>query len=136
MNEILQTPILVWLLVAALLFVATKIAFILGRRESQRVALKYQRPILAGKISEQIAPFFPDFPEDLKFSEARFIGKPVDFIIFKGIDDDNINELVFVEVKSGKSQLTARERSLKDVIQAKKVSWYEYRVNQEITDLE
>jgi predicted Holliday junction resolvase-like endonuclease len=33
-------------------------------------------------FSEQVAPFLPDFPEDLKASEARFIGKPVDFLIF------------------------------------------------------
>ena len=88
---------------------------------------------MGGVFSEQVAPFLPDFPKDLKASEARFIGKPVDFLIFKGMDEQNISEVVFVEVKSGKSQLSVSEKALRDVIREKKVSWYEYRVDDDIT---
>src|SRR3989338_1607224 len=71
---------------------------------------------IVGFFSEQVAPFLPNFPKDLKASEARFIGKPIDFLIFKGMDEQNISEVVFVEVKTVKSQLTPNERKLKNTI--------------------
>ncbi|HST09128.1 MAG TPA: Holliday junction resolvase-like protein [Terriglobales bacterium] len=65
----------------------------------QRRSQKLSRSILGGVFSEQVAPFLPDFPKDLKASEARFIGKPIDFLIFKGMDDQNFDAVVLVEVR-------------------------------------
>ncbi len=96
---------------------------------------KRTRSVLGGMFSEQVAPFLPNFRKDLKASEARFIGKPIDFIIFRGMDEQDISEVVFVEVKSGHSQLSTNERKLRDAIQAKRVSWYEYHVDGEITHM-
>jgi predicted Holliday junction resolvase-like endonuclease len=76
-----------------------------------------------------------DFPKDLKASEARFIGKPIDFLIFKGMDDQHIDEVVFVEIKTGNSHLSSNERSLRDAIEAKRVRWHEYRVDHDIAVL-
>lgn len=56
------------------------------------------------------------------------MGKPIDFIVFKGIDDNNISEVVFVEVKSGRNYLNSNERSLKDAIENKKVRYVHYQV--------
>ena len=78
---------------------------------------------MSGHFSEQLAPFLPDFP--FNPNEVRFIGKPVDFIAFKGMDEKNIEEVSFIEVKSGKSKLNNVEKSLKDAIQKKKVNWEE-----------
>ena len=94
-------------------------------------AIKQSRAVLSGQFSEQIAPYLPNFP--YKPTEARFIGKPVDFIIFKGMDEKKIDEVVFVEVKSGQSQLSKTEKNLRETIQNKKVSWDEYRVAEKIT---
>ncbi|MBR9679061.1 MAG: hypothetical protein GON13_02230 [Nanoarchaeota archaeon] len=94
--------------------------------EIRSKAIERSRAVLKGQFSEQIAPFLPDFPWSP--SEARFIGKPIDFLIFKGADKKSIDEVVFVEVKSGKSQLSSQEKKLKEVIKNKKVSWVEYRV--------
>jgi predicted Holliday junction resolvase-like endonuclease len=89
-------------------------------------AIKHSRAVLSGQFSEQIAPYLPDFPYNP--SEARFIGKPLDFIVFKGMDEKKINEIVFVEVKTGQSKLNNVERSLRNAVQDKKVNWVEYRV--------
>jgi predicted Holliday junction resolvase-like endonuclease len=94
--------------------------------EIREDAIKQSRAVLSGQFSEQIAPFMPDFP--FKPTEARFIGKPNDFVVFKGMDEKKINEVVFVEVKSGKSNLSDVEKSLKDTIHSNDISWYEYRV--------
>ena len=101
----------------------------------QRRSHKLSRSILGGVFSEQVAPFLPEFPKDLKASEARFIGKPVDFLIFRGMDDQHIDEVVFVEIKSGKSQLSNNERSLRDAIQEKRVRWHEHHIEQAISSL-
>ncbi|KHO46830.1 MAG: hypothetical protein QS98_C0001G0089 [archaeon GW2011_AR3] len=94
--------------------------------EIREEAISKSRSVLTGQFSEQLAPYFPDF----KYSptEARFIGKPIDFIVFKGMDEKNINEVVFVEVKSGKSKINKHERNLKDAIEKGNVKWEEYRM--------
>ena len=95
-------------------------------------AIARSRAVLSGQFSEQIAPFLPGF----KYfpTECRFIGKPVDFIVFKGVEKREIEEVVFVEVKSGNSKLSSIERSLKLAIDEGRVSFEEYRVNKKITD--
>ena len=93
-------------------------------------AVSRSRSVLSGQFSEQLAPFFPDF--SFKPNECKFLGSPVDFIVFKGADEKNIDEVVFVEVKGGKSQLNKTEKSLKETIQKKKVSWQEYRISKDL----
>ncbi len=97
----------------------------------RKEAVLKSRAVLSGMFSEQLAPYLPDF--NFKPTEVRFLGKPVDFIVFKGIDGKEINEIVFVEVKSGKSQLSKVEKSLKKTIENKKVSWEEYRIPEDLT---
>ena len=89
-------------------------------------AILKSRAVLSGQFSEQLAPYLPDFP--FKPTEVRFIGKPIDFLVFNGMDEKGINGVIFVEVKSGDSKLSAVEKSLKEAIESKKVSWKEYRV--------
>lgn len=48
------------------------------------------------------------------------------------MDEQHINEVVFVEMKTGNSQLSSNERSLRDAIEAKRVRWHEHRVNHDI----
>ncbi len=93
--------------------------------EIRETAIKQSRAVLSGQFSEQIAPYMPDFP--YKPTEARFIGKPVDFIVFRGMDEKKIEEVVFVEVKTGQGKLNNVEKSLKEAIQNKDVSWHEYK---------
>ncbi|MFH1682752.1 MAG: Holliday junction resolvase-like protein [Candidatus Woesearchaeota archaeon] len=94
-------------------------------------AINRSRAVLAGQFSEQLAPYLPDFP--YKATECRFIGKPIDFLVFTGMDEKEITEVKFIEVKSGKSKLSTHERKLRDIIKGKKVTWEEYRIPEEIT---
>lgn len=115
-------------------FICLILGYFWGRKRTRREiqqAVERSRATIKGHLSEQIAPFLPGFPKDLKASEARFLGKPVDFLFFKGMDEENITEVVFLEVKTGKSTLNLNERKLRDAIQAKRVEWREYRVPEE-----
>lgn len=81
---------------------------------------KKSSEVRTGKITEQISPFLADYP--LSPATAKFIGDPIDFVHF---DDDKIT---FVEVKSGKSQLSKRQRQIRDLVKAGKVEFTIYRV--------
>lgn len=96
----------------------------------RKEAIIKSRAVLGGQFSEQLAPFLPDF----KYlpTECRFVGKPIDLIVFKGMDEKNINEVVFVEVKSGNAKLSQHEKKLKEIIEKKKVRWEEYRIPEDI----
>jgi predicted Holliday junction resolvase-like endonuclease len=60
-------------------------------------------------------------------SEAKFLGSPVDFVVFKGMDEKDIEEVVFVEVKTGSASLSGQERRLRDAVKEGRVSWEMYR---------
>lgn len=98
--------------------------------DQRKDAIMKSRAVLGGQFSEQLAPFLPDF----KYlpTECRFVGKPIDLIVFKGMDDKDINEVIFVEVKSGNAKLSSHEKKLKEVIDQKKVRWEEYRIPEEL----
>ncbi|VVB54941.1 Endonuclease related to archaeal Holliday junction resolvase [uncultured archaeon] len=95
-------------------------------------AVKKSRQVLAGQFSEQLAPYLPDFP--FNPTEVRFLGKPVDFVVFRGLDEREPTEIVFVEVKSGNAQLSPTERKIKQIIAEKKISFIEYRIPKDLTD--
>jgi predicted Holliday junction resolvase-like endonuclease len=60
-------------------------------------------------LAEQLAPYLPNFP--FSPTEAKFTGAPIDFLVFKG--KQRIEEVIFVEVKSGAARLNHNEHSLK-----------------------
>jgi predicted Holliday junction resolvase-like endonuclease len=84
---------------------------------------KKSSEVRTGKIAEQISPFLDDYP--LNPRTARFIGDPIDFVHF---DEDKVT---FVEVKSGKSQLSTKQRRIRDMIKDGKVEFIIYRVKGE-----
>ena len=90
-----------------------------------KTRLKQSRAVLGGLVSEQIAPLLPDFPFDP--GDCRFIGKPVDFIVFKGMNEQNISEVIFLEVKSGSAKnLNDQEKRLREAVQAGRVRWVQF----------
>ncbi len=97
----------------------------------RKEAIMKSRAVLGGHFTENLAPYLPNFP--YLPTECRFIGKPVDFIVFKGMDDKKIDEIAFVEVKSGNARLSPQEKNLKEAIEKKKVKFEEYRIPKELT---
>ncbi len=99
--------------------------------EHRKDAIAKSRAVLGGQFSEQLAPYLPNF--EFSPTECRFIGKPIDFIVFKGADNKHIEEVIFVEVKSGNAKINSHEKNLKETIDKKKVRWVEYRIPEEVT---
>ncbi|HOV14065.1 MAG TPA: Holliday junction resolvase-like protein, partial [Spirochaetota bacterium] len=75
---------------------------------------------------EEISPFLPHFPYNPK--DLKFLGSPVDFIVFDGISNQELKEVIFLEIKTGNSKLNFNEKKLKEIIDNKKVCYREYRI--------
>ena len=84
-----------------------------------------QRSTVGGQIAEALRPYIGDFPYDP--SDLTFIGDPVDFIAFNGKAAGRVEEVVFIEVKSGASSLKPTQRQVRDAINAGRVRWVESR---------
>ncbi len=89
-------------------------------------AIQRSLAVTVGKVSEQLVPYLPDFHFNPK--DVRFLGSPVDLVVFDGLDAGAVRRVIFIEVKTGASGLTTRERQVRDAIQAGHVEWTELRV--------
>lgn len=91
-------------------------------------ALNRSRSSLKGRLGEQMAPLLPIF--NYEPSDARFIGSPVDYIIFKGLSKDEPEEIIFADVKTGKgARLNSKQRDFRRIIEEGRVSWETIRIN-------
>lgn len=89
-------------------------------------AIARSKAVIVGKVTEHVAPWLPLFPYNPK--DARFIGSPVDMIVFDGADSDDVRRIIFLEIKSNTAGLTKRQRQIRDAIQTHCVEWQELRV--------
>jgi len=85
-------------------------------------AIEQSKSVTFGKISEQLAPFFPNFTYNP--NDAKFIGNPIDLIIFDGLKNGFIKNIIFLEIKTGiKKSLNKHELLVKDAVFNKRVEW-------------
>ncbi len=84
-------------------------------------AIKKSQAVVSGKIYEQLAPFLPWFRYNPR--DARFLGSPVDLVVFDGLDEGRLRAIRFVEVKSGQSRLSDRERMVKEAVESCRVTF-------------
>ena len=96
-------------------------------KDIRKDAATKSRSTLVGKITEHFIPYLPEFPYDPQ--DARFLGAPIDFIVFDGMSEGELKEIVLVEVKTNKGSLNARERQLRDAVNEGRVKWKEVRRN-------
>lgn len=92
--------------------------------EIRKSAISQSRAVLGGKFTEQMVPFFPDFRYDP--TEVRFIGSPIDMIAFPGLAKGDPEEIVILEIKTGKSAgLTPAQKKIRQLIEDGMVRWDE-----------
>lgn len=95
---------------------------------AKKQALESSRSTLKGRIGEQIAPLLPDFLKLYEPADARFIGTPIDYIIFKNMSkvSDNTDEpieIVLLDVKTGTSSLTKIQKMIKTAVESGRVKF-------------
>ena len=126
-----MTESLLFLLVGLLLgfLLAWLYAQLWKARHSRTVrkdAVRRSMAVTTGKVFEQLVPYMPGFEFNPK--DARFLGSPVDFVVFDGLSEGDVRSVVFVEVKTGDAKLSHRERQVRDAVEAGRVEFAEHRV--------
>jgi predicted Holliday junction resolvase-like endonuclease len=98
-------------------------------REIRLDAIQRSSAVTRGKVTEHIVPYLPGLdPKDI-----RFLGTPIDLIAFKGLNASVEEvEIVFIEVKTGRSVLSAREKAVKKAVEEKRVSWRVFNADEKV----
>jgi predicted Holliday junction resolvase-like endonuclease len=116
-------------ILAALFFAFLYLSARLRMREIVKTeradAVTRSRAVTMGNFTQHIVPYLPDFEFDPR--DVRFLGSPIDFVVFDGLCQGEVKRIVLVEVKTGASTLSARERSVRDAARAGKIEWLEFR---------
>ncbi len=123
MMEIILFVVIVFLVI--LIWVMYKMGLERGRSEKEiewqenlvrirRDVANRQRVGIKGKVTEAFAPFLKGF--EFKASECKFIGDPIDYLVFEGLDERDVKKIHFVEVKADKSKLSKHQKQIKNII--------------------
>ena len=85
-------------------------------------AIKKSTAVVKGKVAEQLVPFGVEFGYNPR--DCRFLGSPIDFVVFEGLTEGDVNRVVFIEVKTGKTaRLSRREKQVQDAIENGEVDY-------------
>ncbi len=95
---------------------------------ARRDAARRSRGVMAGKAGEQMAPLVPAFSDRFDPTEARFLGAPIDYIVFDGLASGELREVVLVEVKTGSGRLNANELEVERAVAEGRVSFETLRL--------
>ena len=101
-------------------------------KELRADALARSRVVLKGRLAEQLAPLFKVFGYNP--SDARFIGDPVDYVIFDGYTEvrerkeDRPITVVLADVKTGQATLTYEQRRIKQGIERGQIEFKTIRM--------
>ncbi|MDQ2726887.1 MAG: hypothetical protein M3Y91_03255 [Actinomycetota bacterium] len=115
---------MVWALRAWEVRRATRLLDAWRNQEADRLAAaaeRRSRAVVRGQITEQVTPLLEGFAWDP--ADARFLGKPVDYVVFDGYAEvragerDRLRDIVFVDVKTGRAGLSKVERRVKACVE-------------------
>lgn len=102
--------------------------------QAQKRSVNTSRAVLKGKMAEQLAPIMPQF--EYLPSDAKFLGDPVDYVVFDGYTDlrdgegrpEDI-EIILIDIKSGGARLTKGQVAIAQAIQAGRVRFETVRID-------
>lgn len=102
-------------------------------QKARQESTDQSRAVLKGKMAEQMAPLLPGF--DYLPADARFLGDPVDYVIFDGytaVKDDGATgdelELVIIDIKRGRTGLSSGQRQIARAIRDGRVRFEIVRI--------
>ena len=129
LNNISITTLLllfvIFLLVLLLIF--QQIRIFKKLKKIRQDAVKRSNAVKGGQLAEQLAPYLPNFP--CNPADAHFLGQPVDYIAFPGLCENNtVDEILLIEVKTNTSQLSSREKEIREAVKSGRIRYVEYRI--------
>ena len=101
---------------------------------AQKRSVNTSRAVLKGKMAEQLAPIMPEF--QYLPSDAKFLGDPVDYVVFDGYTDFRDGEgdaedieVVLIDIKSGVARLTKGQQAIARAVQEGRVRFETIRID-------
>ena len=102
--------------------------------DAQKRSVNTSRAVLKGKMAEQLAPIMPEFR--YLPSDAKFLGDPVDYVVFDGYTDfrdgDGVAEdieVVLIDIKSGGARLSKGQQAIAQAIREGRVRFETIRID-------
>lgn len=90
-------------------------------------AIERSKSVYIGKTLEHLAPTVLGWGHQPR--DCRFMAEPIDFISFDGLFETNeVRKITFIEAKTGKSNLSGRQRSIRDAIESKQVYFEQFNM--------
>jgi len=100
-------------------FMFAKIFFYQNIKWQRKDAVKKSRDVTLWYVHEKLAPILPNFPYNYK--DLTFLGKWVDYVVFDGLSEGHLRQIVFLEIKSWSSRLNKNETAIKQILDARRV---------------
>lgn len=116
--------VLVWFIIGILIM---RIVSLHEHKWVRNKAVQGSRSSIFGEVYEKILPALPNFPYAPK--DMVFIGKGCDYIIFDGLSEGSLREIIFLELKSGNAVLNKNEKAIQYLVDHKRVRFSEYRID-------
>jgi predicted Holliday junction resolvase-like endonuclease len=80
-----------------------------------------------GNILERLCPALPGFR--FQKNDCRSLFDPIDYLIFEGLTDKGrVSRIIFSEIKTGGSRLSARQRQIRDLVDDGEVAFDTYEL--------
>lgn len=99
---------------------------VLEEAEIRKDAINRSYAVNLGKITEHLIPFHQVFLASFNPKDARFIGSPIDLIVFDGYSEKTNDITIYlVEIKTGGSKLNDNQRRVRNAIENGRVRWAE-----------
>ena len=110
-------------------------------RETNQVEIRKQKGraqsahTSKGQILEKWTPFLttPDIEAHWRVEDWSFLGQPIDYVVFDWHQDKQKNDaegkVILLDVKAAKSQLTTKQRRIRDLVKRGSVEWREIRLD-------
>ena len=101
---------------------------------AQKRSVNTSRAKKKKKMAEQLAPIMPEF--QYLPSDAKFLGDPVDYVVFDGYSDFRDGEgraedieVVLIDIKSGGARLTKGQQAIAQAIAQGRVRFETIRID-------
>ncbi len=90
-------------------------------RKERKKSVKRSRSVILWESYETLAPFMKDVKYHPK--DMNFLWKWVDYIIFDGLSNWELKQIVFLEIKTWKSRQNLNEKQIEKIIKDKKIKY-------------
>jgi predicted Holliday junction resolvase-like endonuclease len=90
-------------------------------------AIRRSAGVTKGQVIEHFAPFM--ISDILNPDEMVFVGSPIDLISFTGIDERDDISIDFLEIKTGNSALSRKQKLIREAVLSKRVYYKKVHLN-------